>query len=187
MTNFYLIRHAHTDFTYEEQRTLSEKGQTDAQSVADLLSRYPITQIFSSPFQRAFQTVQPLAKKLGLEIHIEPDLRERCLGDDPQGNDFQSMVQQAWQEPSYSFPGGESNRAAQHRGVRVIRQLMERFDGEHLVLSTHGNLLCLILQFYDQSINYDFWKKMTMPDVYSFLYLKEGMKITRIWLPLLGS
>ena len=97
------------------------------------------------------------------------------------------MVQQAWQEPSYSFPGGESNRAAQHRGVRVIRQLMERFDGEHLVLSTHGNLLCLILQFYDQSINYDFWKKMTMPDVYSFLYLKEGMKITRIWLPLPGS
>jgi broad specificity phosphatase PhoE len=79
MTSFYLIRHAQADYFQNEQRPLSEKGQADAERVAGLLGSYAITQIYSSPYQRAVQTVSPLAKKLNLEIVIEPDLRERCL------------------------------------------------------------------------------------------------------------
>jgi 2,3-bisphosphoglycerate-dependent phosphoglycerate mutase len=183
MSPFYLIRHAHADYSSDEQRPLSLKGQADAERVAEVLCRYPITQIYSSPFQRALQTVNPLAKKLNLAISVEPDLRERCLGHGPENEDFISMVEQAWQDPDFLFQGGESNKAAQKRGVRIMRKLSLRHPAEHMVLSTHGNLMCLILQSFDGSINYAFWKALSMPDIYSFGSKKEEISITRLWQP----
>ena len=81
-----LIRHAqskgnkgnivqgHTD------EGLSELGKEQA----DLLSKYfdnsKITAIYSSDLGRAFQTAQPTAKILNLEIKIDKDLREADFG-----------------------------------------------------------------------------------------------------------
>ncbi len=181
MTVFYLIRHAHADWTPDEQRPLSSRGQEDARRVAALLGDSPITQIYSSPFQRARQTVEPLATRLALPIHVEPDLRERNLGEGPAVNDFFAAVKQAWQEPSYAHPGGESNAAAQSRGVAVVRRLLGRHSGEHVVLSTHGNLLALVLQHSDPRIDYAFWKALTMPDVYELQLERGEDSITRLW------
>jgi 2,3-bisphosphoglycerate-dependent phosphoglycerate mutase len=181
MTVFYLIRHAHADWTPDEQRPLSSRGQADAQRVAELLCSSPITRIYSSPFRRARQTVGPLAGELGLPIHIEPDLRERRLAAAPIVTDFFTAVQQTWQDPSYAHPGGESNSAAQQRGVAVVERLREQYAGEHLVLSTHGNLMALVLQHYDPLIDYSFWRALTMPDVYELRIEDAESSIIRLW------
>jgi 2,3-bisphosphoglycerate-dependent phosphoglycerate mutase len=181
MTVFYLIRHAHADWTPDEQRPLSSLGKVDAQRVADLLCSSPITRIYSSPFRRARQTVSPLAARLGLPVHIEPDLRERKLGGEPGVSDFFAAVEQTWQDPSYSHPGGESNSAAQRRGVAVVERLRKQYSGEHLVLSTHGNLMALVLHHYEPRIDYDFWKALTMPDVYEFRTESLEPSISRLW------
>jgi 2,3-bisphosphoglycerate-dependent phosphoglycerate mutase len=50
-----------------------------------------------------------------------------------------------------------------------------------MVLSTHGNLLTLILQHYEPNVDYAFWRALTMPDVYE-LRIEEGeTAITRLW------
>ena len=181
MTVFYLIRHAHADWTPDEQRPLSSRGQEDARRVADALCDLPIVRIHSSPFQRARQTVSPLAAGLGLPIHDEPDLRERKLGDGLGVDDFFAAVERTWRDPFYAHPGGEANAVAQRRGVAVVRRLWEQYPEEHLVLSTHGNLMALVLQHYDPCIDYAFWKALTMPDVYQ-LRLGEGeASIARLW------
>src|SRR4030042_6758854 len=74
MTIFYLSRHAHADWTPDEQRPLSSKGQEDAQRLTDLLCDIPISRIYSSPFQRARQTVAPMACRFKLPFQHEPDL-----------------------------------------------------------------------------------------------------------------
>jgi 2,3-bisphosphoglycerate-dependent phosphoglycerate mutase len=181
MTSFYLIRHAHADYLQNEQRPLSEKGQADAERVAGLLGSYAITQIYSSPYQRAVQTVSPLAKKLNLEIVIEPDLRERCLAQGVVDGDFITMVQQTWEAPFFAFQGGESNLAAQERGVGVIHRLSACHPNGRLVLSTHGNLMCLILQFFFKHINFEFWKSLSMPDIYTFSQENKENNLTRLW------
>jgi 2,3-bisphosphoglycerate-dependent phosphoglycerate mutase len=181
VTVFYFIRHAHADWTPDEQRPLSSKGQKDARRVADVLCNSPITRIYSSPFQRARQTVRPLADRLGLPVHIEPELQERKLGDGPSVNDFFAAVKQAWRDPSYAHPGGETNAAAQRRGVAVVQRLREQYPGEHLVLSTHGNLMALVLQHYDPRIDFVFWKALTMPDVYELQMESGKVSITRLW------
>jgi 2,3-bisphosphoglycerate-dependent phosphoglycerate mutase len=146
-----------------------------------MLCGFPITTICSSPFQRARQTVSPLADRLGLPIHVECGLRERALGSGPSVDDFFAAVKQTWQDPSSAHPGGETNAAAQRRGVAVVQRLREQYPGEHLALSTHGNLMALIVQHYDPRVDYAFWKALTMPDVYE-LQLEGGQaSITRLW------
>jgi 2,3-bisphosphoglycerate-dependent phosphoglycerate mutase len=181
MTIFYLVRHAHAEWTPDEQRPLSPEGREDAQRVADLLSGFPITRIHSSPFRRAWETVTPLAERLGLSVHSEPGLQERKLSGDPIVDDFFAAVKQTWDDPTYAHPGGETNATAQRRGMAVVHQLRGLYPEEHIVLSTHGNLLALILQHYDPSVDYAFWRSLTMPDVYQLTVEAGETAITRLW------
>jgi len=45
---------------------------------------------------------------------------------------------------------------------------------EHIVLSTHGNLMALTLQGFDPSIDFAFWKSLTMPDIYTLSFSQVG-------------
>jgi 2,3-bisphosphoglycerate-dependent phosphoglycerate mutase len=181
MSTLYLVRHAYADWTPDENRPLSARGREDADRVADMLQQYPIGAIYSSPFQRARQTIAPLAARLGLPVRIEPGLRERRLGNSSTG-DFFKAVQATWQDPSFAHPGGESNGAAQQRGLAVVRRLQERHATEHIVLSTHGNLMALILQGFDPAVDFAFWKSLTMPDIYTLTLGQAGeAAIDRLW------
>ena len=181
MSTFYLVRHAHANWTPNENRPLSARGREDADRVADILQQYPIGAIYSSPYQRARQTIAPLATRLGLPVYIEPGLRERRLGNSSTGGFFRA-VKATWQDPSFAHPGGESNGAAQQRGLAVVRRLQEQRVTEHIVLSTHGNLMALVLQGFDPSVDFAFWKSLTMPDIYTISFSQAGEIVTgRLW------
>lgn len=181
MSTFYLVRHAHADWTPDEARPLSVQGQKAANRVADVLQEYPIGAIYSSPFQRARQTIAPLAVRLNLPVHIEPGLRERRLGNSAT-EDFFRAVKETWQTPSFAHPGGESNAAAQERGMATVRRLQAQRAAGHIVLSTHGNLLALILQAFDPSLDFAFWKSLTMPDIYVLSFGQAGkVNMGRLW------
>jgi len=47
-----------------------------------------------------------------------------------------------------------------------VKRLLKRHPTENIVLSTHGNLIALILQAFDSSIDFMFWKSLSMPDIY---------------------
>ena len=149
-TTIYLIRHAHADWQRNEVRPLSEGGINGAQGVGRLLSGLPITAIYSSPLARSVETVTPLADGLGLRPELVPDLRERELPIVPAG-EFDRLVQEHWRSPDSATAGGESNVIAQRRGIAVLRSVTTRHVGEHVVVSTHGNLLALMLNGLDSS------------------------------------
>jgi 2,3-bisphosphoglycerate-dependent phosphoglycerate mutase len=181
MSTFYLVRHAHAEWTPDENRPLSARGQADAERVADVLGGVPITAIYSSPARRARETVAPLAARLGLPIQPVPDLRERelCHG---AVDDFFGAVKATWSDPSFAYPGGESNAAAQRRGVAVVRRLQKRHPDEHVVLATHGNLLALVLQHFDPRVDFAFWKSLTMPDIYALRVSADSeASVHRLW------
>jgi 8-oxo-dGTP diphosphatase len=76
-----LVRHARAGSRRDwdgpdEERPLSKKGQRQAEGLAELLSGYPVKRVLSSPYARCVQTVEPLAKALGLEIELRPELGE---------------------------------------------------------------------------------------------------------------
>ena len=165
MTVLYAVRHAHAAWTPDENRPLSREGRRGARRVADVLETVPIAAIYASPARRARQTVEPLAARLGLPVHVAPELAERVLSAKPV-DDFEGAVRATWDDFSFAHPGGESNDVAQQRGVRLVERLIARHPGEHVVLGTHGNLLALVLNHYDPALGYAFWRSLTMPDVY---------------------
>jgi len=153
-------------------RPLSPEGAKAAEELADHLAAVPITHIVSSDSLRAQQTVAPLARRLALPVVLDPDLRERRLTTDALAAEtfrdeeaFRAAVRATWNAPHFAPPGCESNAAAQARGVAVLQRLRCAHEGGHFVLSTHGNLLALILQHFDPSINFHFWAGLQMPDV----------------------
>ena len=180
MSVFYLVRHAHADWNGDENRPLSLRGHRDAVRVAEVLQNYPIGMIFSSPYLRARQTIFPLAARVNLQVHIEPGLREKHLGNSETG-DFFKAVEATWEDPFFAHPGGESNIEAQKRGLSVLYRLQEDYLEEHIVLSTHGNLLTLILQGFNASIGFAFWKSLSMPDMYMLIPDRSKPSIRRLW------
>lgn len=185
MTTFYLVRHAHATWTSDENRPLSERGQQDALRVAELLCAQPIAAIYASPARRAWQTVAPLAERLGLPLQVEPALNERRLSADPvPASAFQAAVRATWTDMQFAHPGGETNAAAQARGLVAIRSLACAWPDTQIVLGTHGVLLTLIVQGVLPNYGYPFWRALTMPDVYCLDLPETGAPtLKRLWIP----
>lgn len=181
VTSFLLVRHAHAVWTPDEQRPLSPAGLAQAQRVADVLAAEPVDVIYSSPALRAMQTVLPLAARHRLPLFVQPDLRECVLSPDFRP-DFERDMAAAWRHPAKVFPGGESNAAGQRRIVALVERLYRQHPGRHVVLGTHGNLLALLLQHFDASVDFAFWQGLTMPDVYRLRRGADGKgTFARLW------
>jgi 2,3-bisphosphoglycerate-dependent phosphoglycerate mutase len=186
-TTLYLVRHAHADWEPDEARPLSEAGRRAARTVTELLSAFPIIAIYSSPAPRSIETVSNLAERLGLCPTVIRDLRERELPAIP-AIDFERVVLESWNAPTIAAAGGESNAAAQTRALDVVRRLVIRHAGQHLVIATHGNLLALILNGLNPAFGYEFWRQLSLPDVYELQLDGVTMvSVRRIWKEVAGD
>jgi 2,3-bisphosphoglycerate-dependent phosphoglycerate mutase len=87
-----------------------------------------------------------------------------------------------WQNLSFAYPSGESSVMAQKRGIAAVQRLLEKHPLQHIVLSMHGNLMALVLQIFDSSVDFLFWKSLTMPDVYRLNISQTGEGLMqRLW------
>ena len=60
----------------DRQRPLTKKGIKQAEAFVEILKPFPITAIYSSPFLRCVQTVEPLARARKLPVKQTPSLAE---------------------------------------------------------------------------------------------------------------
>ena len=85
--SLYLVRHAKAgsrgDWKGDDrERPLTPAGRVQADGITVLLGHLPISKIWSSPYVRCMQTVEPLAEKLGLKVKITEALAEGLVFDD---------------------------------------------------------------------------------------------------------
>jgi 8-oxo-(d)GTP phosphatase len=81
-----VIRHARAGERAEwpgddRLRPLDRRGQKQAEALVDALASFEITRVFSSPYERCLQTVEPLAAARGLFVEAEEELGEDRHGD----------------------------------------------------------------------------------------------------------
>ncbi|MEF3305944.1 histidine phosphatase family protein [Paenibacillus sp. GYB003] len=186
LTTVYFIRHAESIYTdgNERERGLTDKGKRDALRVRDLLADRPIEAVVSSPYRRAIDTVRPLADALGKPVAIEEHLRERLASGTSFGKDeFMQAKKKLFEQPDFSFPGGESSEAAGLRAVRILAGLLREYEGRTIAIGTHGDIMTLMLNRYDPGFGYPFWTSLTMPDIYRLEFDREGKlrQTTRLW------
>ena len=170
MTTIYFVRHAHSTYIKEErERPLSEKGLLDTQHVTRLLKDKHIDVVISSPYKRAMQTVQGIANTYNLSIQLEEDLRERLLSKEPV-QDFNDALQKVWEDWTFAYEGGESNDVAQRRAVICMQSILKKYKGKNIVIGTHGNIMVLLMNYFDSKYDFQFWKTLHMPDVYKLTF-----------------
>ncbi|MBN8192671.1 histidine phosphatase family protein [Bacillus sp. NTK074B] len=182
MTKLYLVRHAHSIYTPEElTRPLSERGKRDASYVTEQLMGEEIDVVCSSPYKRAMETVEGIALYIGQKIRVVDEMRERTLTDFPVEN-FEEAISMVWADPEFSLEGGESNLTAQNRGVQGIMNIVEEYNGKNVVIGTHGNIMVLIMNYFDKSYDIEFWKGLEMPDIFCLTFEDEYLRdVSRIW------
>jgi broad specificity phosphatase PhoE len=177
----FLVRHAHSDWIPDEMRSLSPAGHAAAKRIADLLAPQAIARIYASPYTRAIQTVQPLASRLGLFIHVDHDLRERDLSTEPV-RDFKAAIEATWRDFTFAHPGGESSAQAQERVARAIARIAQTAAGRNAVISSHGNAVALYLRTLDPAIDFNFWAAMSTPDIFVIEWGEtNAVSYRRLW------
>ncbi|PHD27022.1 histidine phosphatase family protein [Bacillus wiedmannii] len=170
MTTIYFVRHAHSIYTKDERvRPLSEKGHLDVENVTRLLKDKHIDVVISSPYKRAIQTVQGIANTYNISIQIEEDLRERLLSKEPV-TDFNDAVQKVWEDWDFTHEGGESNDVAQRRAVICMQNILKKYENKNIAIGTHGNIMVLLMNYFDSKYDFQFWKTLHMPDVYKLTF-----------------
>lgn len=175
ITNLYFVRHAHSNYSADELgRPLTKQGLNDAKGITDILIRENIDVVVSSPYKRAVQTVDGVAKHLEKEIEMIDAFKERKLSEHPISN-FQEAMLHVWSDFDFSLPTGESNHHAQNRGVQATKELLGKYAGQNIVIGTHGNIMVLIMNYFDPIYDYTFWEQLEMPDIYQLTFYEQQM------------
>jgi probable phosphoglycerate mutase len=131
---------------------LSDHGHAQAEMIAVRLAEVPIDAIYVTTLQRTHQTIEPLARRLGLQPVIEPDLREVHLGEWEGGLYRQKAAErhpvfaemnatQDWGK----VPGGESSAALRTRVRTAIERIHAGHLGQRVVVVSHGGAIGAIM------------------------------------------
>lgn len=186
-TTIYMVRHAESPFEHGQERTrgLSEEGFVAARRVAGLLANVKVDYIASSPYTRAKQTVQYIAEQQGLPIVEYEGLRERPI----KGLDYkaswdvlETAIRKSFEDKDFALEGGESTRQAQERAIPIMRGFLKERQGETIVIGTHGNIMTIILNFYDDAYRFDFWESTSKPDIYKLTFVRDRLEqVERVW------
>ncbi|WP_442600712.1 histidine phosphatase family protein [Paenibacillus sp. KN14-4R] len=184
-TIVYMVRHAESQYTEGNERTrgLTLQGKLKAETITEILKSEGINVIISSPYARAILTLEGLAKELELDIKIIEDLRERYFSDYIISNEeFMPAMKKMFDDPDYALPGGESNTVCQNRSVVVLKNILEEYKGKKVAIGTHGNVMTLMMNYFDSNYGLDFLNQTKKPDIYKIQFKDlELEEVTRLW------
>ena len=155
-----LIRHGLNDYVKERRlagRTpgvhLNEEGRIQVEALAERLSATSIAAVYSSPLERARETAEPLAARLGLAAQILEGATESGSGDwtgrlieELSKGDLWRQVQVC--PSAFRFPAGESFAEIQARMVATLDGLWAAHPGQTVAMVSHADPIKLAVAFY---------------------------------------
>jgi broad specificity phosphatase PhoE len=153
-TRLFLVRHGATTASAEDRfagaidTPLSDEGRRQAGLLGKRLAREEIDEVYSSPMRRAMDT----AKLACREPRPTPALREIAHGHWEGLTRAEAEARfpkefAAWEEDPFTFApaGGESGVSVLARALPVIREIVERHQGGHVLVVSHKATLRLVL------------------------------------------
>lgn len=169
-TEVVLIRHARSvmpaaDGPDELRRPLAADGVRQAAELTQSLTALRPTAVWSSPYLRAVQTVEPTARRLGLQVLTRWELREwdHGLAFTP---DWMPQYERSWADPSHIRGDGESLDQLTRRAVDVVRALVAHHAGQLVLVGSHGTFVSRAMLGFGLAVDWPFSRDMPMPAVY---------------------
>ena len=161
MTSILLVRHGENEYVKSGRLAgrlkgvhLNSNGEKQAKIVAELLKKYPIKAVYSSPLERTMETAAPIADALNLDVHPRNGLIELDIGD-WQNKKIKGLSKlRLWKTvqnaPSRMiFPSGESFHEAQFRISQELEYLAGRYDRNDLIVCvSHSDIIKLAVAYF---------------------------------------
>lgn len=184
MADFYFVRHGSNDSLGKtlagrlKNVHLNDQGRAEAERTAMVLAKQGIERIISSPLERALETAEPLARRMGLTIEITPEILEIDFGDWT-GKTMQELeASPAWKNfnlyrSGTRIPGGETMIEAQSRMITFLEKLRPENSNQAIALFSHGDPIKLVFAYY-LGIPLDLFTRIEIsPGSYSILRLEN--------------
>ncbi|KOP78632.1 phosphoglycerate mutase [Lysinibacillus sp. FJAT-14745] len=185
-TFIYMVRHGDSPKDGNERtRELTEKGRIDAQRLTDILQKEDIDTVISSPYSRSILTVQKIAEQIEKEVIIMEDLKEQIFNAEEKrisDKELYPLLEKSFSDPTYALKGGESNADCQQRAIKVLKELLNTYQGQKVIIGTHGAVMTLMMQFYDSRYDLNFLLHTSKPDIYRMEFEgQELVDVKRLW------
>ncbi len=154
----WLVRHGQTDwntqgrFQGQADPPLNAAGLAEAAQAGQQLAGAGLQALFSSDLRRALQTAEVIARLTGLQVQIEPRLREVCLGA-WEGMLFKEIklnypaeVEARLRDPlGFRPPGGETLQEVAARAFQAADEIAARYAGRPVAIVSHGLTLAALI------------------------------------------
>lgn len=158
MTVSYLVRHAQTDWNFENRLQgqsdlpLNAAGRRQAARVGRYFSGRRIAAVYTSHLARSRQTADEIAGRAKLVPTVDEDLAEIYLGvweglTPEDVNRRFNGAYEVWQSaPSQvTIPQAEPLEAFHTRARAAVRRILARHPSGDVVIVTHGGLISSVL------------------------------------------
>ncbi len=181
MTRMIVVRHAQSEgnfgpiFTGHTNVFLTKHGHRQAQATARFLDAYPADVAVSSDLIRVQQTARPTVERQGLDLILEPGLRELYCGL-WEGQSYpwiQAHYPKEWDvwvnnTINTIFPGGESVQEMCNRVQNTFARIAKQYEGKTVLVFTHCTPLRTMLTR---------WKKQSMQSI-NKMYFPYNASVT---------
>jgi broad specificity phosphatase PhoE len=142
MTTLLLARHGETDWNREfriqgsSDIELNELGLEQARALAQELEHVELDAIYASDLTRARRTAEAVAATHGLEVRIDPRLRERSFGS------WEGLTRDDIAAyPEGSGHDGETDDEVRERMLEAVQAIADAHPGEQVLIVAHGGSL----------------------------------------------
>lgn len=155
MSTFHIIRHAEKergDFynprLRHQDQPISQKGREESLKLWPYLCDKQIAAIYVSGYQRTGQTIEHVARQLGIAPVVDERLNELDNGflDNMSEQEVQERYPDFWKAyrartADFRFPGGETGEEACRRIASFLAEKRQIHANDNIVLATHEGLI----------------------------------------------
>lgn len=191
-TTVFLVRHGVTGWHNERkllgQRDipLSETGIAQGNRAAEILKGTALSEILSSPLQRAVQTAKIIGEITGIEVARDPRLSDFDVGhwagmpvsQIAQTSEYKAFLENPTAE---RIPGGENLAEVRERAVAAIEQALEdNPSGDAIAVVTHAGVIRVLLAHYLGSPPANYHRISVNPGSVSVLSFADDRELPRV-------
>jgi len=180
MKKIVFIRHGKAAMAGKDhERELDEDGLVQSDSLKKKLFELGLnnTKVYSSPFKRALQTIEPFLKeKNDDKAIVTSNLEEIHMPKDEKLSKHQ-IIEKMWDDEHFKVGNGISHSEHFNKIKPYLDEVFNKFksENEDIIMITHGVLIGIILKFFfNVKFGFNDWKKMSMPDIYMLYFDKDN-------------
>ena len=149
MTEFLLVRHGETDWNRDRRfqghadPPLNETGREQARTLASELAGESLDAVYTSDLARANETAEIIARRLGVPVVVDAELREIDVGE-WQGLTWPEIEERFpdgvrnWHERGHGWERGETYDALGERVVRALGRIGAEHPAGRILIVGHG-------------------------------------------------